>query len=128
MAGLRGTALDRDWLDCLDGVDDRGARQAILPCCLLPDPAGGWRGRAGGMAASVSDPHGDRRWRYHGRRRTGTAFLPVLPIERFVAYQDALGLQPSTGEKRALGSLPQYYADMFGWHALAKKVAQAYAA
>ncbi|WP_158258650.1 ArnT family glycosyltransferase [Rhodopila globiformis] len=55
-------------------------------------------------------------------------FLPVLPVERFIAYQHALGLEPSTGENRALGTLPQYYADMFGWHALAAKVAQAYAA
>jgi 4-amino-4-deoxy-L-arabinose transferase-like glycosyltransferase len=55
-------------------------------------------------------------------------FLPVLPVERFIAYQDALGLQPSTGENRALGKLPQYYADMFGWRMLAMKVAQAYAA
>lgn len=54
--------------------------------------------------------------------------LPVLPIQGFIAYQRLLGLHPSTGERVALGDLPQYYADMFGWRELAEAVGTAYAA
>lgn len=41
--------------------------------------------------------------------------LPCLPVERFVAYAHALGQAPSTEEKKEVGPLPQFYADMFGW-------------
>jgi len=54
--------------------------------------------------------------------------LPVLPVESFVAYQRAIGLEPETGEKQALGALPQYYADMFGWREMAEAVGEAYRA
>ena len=54
--------------------------------------------------------------------------LPVLPVEQFVSYQRAIGLEPQTGEKQALGALPQYYADMFGWREMAAAVGQAYQA
>ena len=54
--------------------------------------------------------------------------LPVLPVESFIAYQRAIGLEPQTGEKQALGALPQYYADMFGWREMAAAVGQAYQA
>ncbi len=54
--------------------------------------------------------------------------LPVLPVEDFIAYQRAIGLEPQTGEKQTLGALPQYYADMFGWRELAAAVGQAYQA
>lgn len=53
--------------------------------------------------------------------------LPILPIETFVRYQQALGLAPSAGEHQTLGVLPQYYADMFGWREMAEKVAAVYA-
>ena len=59
---------------------------------------------------------------------TAPLFLPVLPIESFIAYQHALGLTPSTGERLKLGVLPQYYADMFGWPQLAEAVGKAYQA
>jgi len=52
--------------------------------------------------------------------------LPVLPIERFAAYQDFLGVAPQSSENRALGRLPQYYADMFGWRELADRVRAVY--
>ena len=55
-------------------------------------------------------------------------FLPVLPIETFIAYQRTLGFRPSTGEKLTLGELPQYYADMFGWPEIAAAVGKAYSA
>ena len=52
--------------------------------------------------------------------------LPLLPVDVFVRYQNTLGLTPSSGEHQALGVLPQYYADMFGWHEMAEKVAAVY--
>lgn len=54
--------------------------------------------------------------------------LPILPIETFVRYQQAIGLAPSAGEHHTLGVLPQYYADMFGWREMAEKVAAVYEA
>jgi 4-amino-4-deoxy-L-arabinose transferase-like glycosyltransferase len=54
--------------------------------------------------------------------------LPILPVERFVAYERALGIAPQIQEKRALGVLPQHFADMFGWPDLAALVGRAYAA
>ena len=54
--------------------------------------------------------------------------LPILPIDTFVRYQQAVGLAPSAGEHQKLGVLPQYYADMFGWREMAEKVAAVYAA
>ncbi|MDE2182875.1 MAG: glycosyltransferase family 39 protein [Alphaproteobacteria bacterium] len=52
--------------------------------------------------------------------------LPVLPIDMFLRYQAVLGFQPSAGENLKQGVLPQYYADMFGWHDLAAKIAAVY--
>jgi hypothetical protein len=48
---------------------------------------------------------------------------PVLPVEAFVRYAAALGQKPGTEERQALGRLPQFYADMHGWRALAETVA-----
>ena len=59
---------------------------------------------------------------------TAPLFLPVLPIDTFIAYQRAIGLKPSTGERLRLGELPQYYADMFGWPEMAATVGKAYQA
>ena len=55
-------------------------------------------------------------------------FLPILPIDAFIAYQRALGVRPSTGERLKLGELPQYYADQFGWPEIAKALGEAYQA
>ncbi|HEY3848211.1 MAG TPA: hypothetical protein VGL95_13985, partial [Acetobacteraceae bacterium] len=52
--------------------------------------------------------------------------LPVLPVERFVSYQDWLGAVPRAQEHERLGRLSQYYADMFGWPELAALVGRAY--
>ncbi|MEI9984334.1 MAG: glycosyltransferase family 39 protein [Aliidongia sp.] len=54
--------------------------------------------------------------------------LPILPVDDFIAYEQAIGLKPQTGEKQALGALPQYYADMFGWREMAATVGRAYQA
>lgn len=51
--------------------------------------------------------------------------LPLLPVESFIRYQAALGVTPSTEERKRVGPLPQGYADMFGWPELAAEVAKA---
>jgi hypothetical protein len=51
--------------------------------------------------------------------------VPVLPVERFIAYQNALGAKPTSSEKKEIGPLPQLYADMFGWTELVDAVADA---
>jgi 4-amino-4-deoxy-L-arabinose transferase-like glycosyltransferase len=53
--------------------------------------------------------------------------LPILPIERFVAYQDLLQRTPRPLERGEMGRLPEFYADMFGWNELAVQVAAIYA-
>jgi len=52
--------------------------------------------------------------------------IAVLPVERYIAYAGALGMAPSTPEKKELGRLPQHYADCFGWEKMVKAVAAAY--
>ncbi|MGD2115676.1 MAG: glycosyltransferase family 39 protein [Acidobacteriota bacterium] len=51
---------------------------------------------------------------------------PILPVETYVEYADALGFAPSTPEGHELAELPQFYADMFGWRAKAEAVAAVY--
>jgi len=50
--------------------------------------------------------------------------LPVLPVERYLAYARAAGMQPGTSERKAVGPLPQHYADMHGWQELTDIVAR----
>ena len=52
--------------------------------------------------------------------------MPMLPVERFLAYQRAVHLAPPRTETQPLGELPQQYADMFGWPELAATVAAVY--
>ena len=52
--------------------------------------------------------------------------LPVLPVERFIAYEKALGMTPKSEEQSSVGVLPQYYADQFGWEEFAAAVAKIY--
>lgn len=54
--------------------------------------------------------------------------VPVLPEQTFIAYAAALGLGPSAtaAEHQKLGPLPQHFADMHGWQAMAEKVAAVY--
>lgn len=51
--------------------------------------------------------------------------LPVLPVETFVEYSRALGVAPSTEERKELAQLPQFYADMFGWREKAEMARRA---
>ena len=52
--------------------------------------------------------------------------MPILPVERFAAYQAWLGVVPKSAEASPVGPLPGYYADMFGWPELAALVSRAY--
>jgi dolichyl-phosphate-mannose-protein mannosyltransferase len=52
--------------------------------------------------------------------------IPLLKVDDFVRYQRALGQTPQQQERNALGDLPQYYADMFGWEEMVEKVAGIY--
>lgn len=51
--------------------------------------------------------------------------VPVLPVETFVRYERALGLEPRSDEGKSLGELPQHYADMHGWEEMVGEVARA---
>jgi 4-amino-4-deoxy-L-arabinose transferase-like glycosyltransferase len=53
--------------------------------------------------------------------------LPVLPIERFIAYAAPLGGDADVQVERLdTGNLPQHFADRFGWPQLAQTVEQIY--
>ena len=54
--------------------------------------------------------------------------LPVLSEEHFVRYAAALGVKPSTSEKKELAELPQHYADQHGWPELVAAVGAVWAA
>ncbi len=54
------------------------------------------------------------------------AGIPVLPVETYIRYAQALGIQPSTAEGKELTELPQFYADMFGWPEKAEAVARVF--
>jgi len=49
--------------------------------------------------------------------------LPILPVEKYIAYTKALNIAPSSSENKDLAELPQFYADMFGWKEKARDVA-----
>ncbi len=51
---------------------------------------------------------------------------PMLPVESFIHYSQALGVDPGTEEGHELAELPQFYADMFGWKEKAAAVAEVY--
>jgi hypothetical protein len=53
--------------------------------------------------------------------------LPLLPIESYIGYARALGEAPETEERKELGALPQFYADMHGWERIVDAVAVAHA-
>ena len=52
--------------------------------------------------------------------------LTILPVEQFISYTEKIGMRPPTAEGHRLESLPQFYADMFGWEEKAEAVARAY--
>lgn len=52
--------------------------------------------------------------------------MPMMPVEKFIAYEEALHIAPPKTETMELSRLPQQYADMFGWPEMAKEVARVY--
>ena len=52
--------------------------------------------------------------------------LPLLPVDRQVAYLGALSLRPHAQEYAREGDLPQVFADMFGWEEMVQRVARVY--
>lgn len=52
--------------------------------------------------------------------------LPILPPEKFVAYEHALHLAPPKSETAQSGPLPQYFGDQFGWEGLVAEIARDY--
>jgi hypothetical protein len=61
---------------------------------------------------------------------TGAAFLPlalpVLRVEKYIAYQDAIGVTPPKTEVGHRGPLPQHFGDMFGWEEMTARTAAVY--
>ena len=54
------------------------------------------------------------------------AALPILPVDTYIRYAEALHVAPSTAEGKKLDKLPQFYADMFGWQEKAEAVAKVF--
>jgi dolichyl-phosphate-mannose-protein mannosyltransferase len=54
--------------------------------------------------------------------------MPVLPVEAFLRYQAALGVQRPQEERSRMGALPQHFADRFGWEEMVAGIAKAYQA
>jgi hypothetical protein len=52
--------------------------------------------------------------------------MPLLQVDSFIRYQDAIGLRPSSGERHAEGKLPSFFASMFGWQKLVAMVDTVY--
>jgi hypothetical protein len=52
--------------------------------------------------------------------------LPLLPPDRYVAYEAALGVTPPRTEVAHRGPLPQVFCDQFGWPELVAQVAGIY--
>ena len=52
--------------------------------------------------------------------------IPVLPPQKFVAYERAIGFSPNDSENHAATTLPQFYADRFGWREMVEKTAAIY--
>lgn len=52
--------------------------------------------------------------------------MPMMPEEKFIAYEKALGAAPAKTENTDITDLSQQYADMHGWPELAATVAKIY--
>ncbi|HYS05632.1 MAG TPA: glycosyltransferase family 39 protein [Candidatus Dormibacteraeota bacterium] len=57
---------------------------------------------------------------------TAPLALPLLPVDTYIRYSRALGERPSTEERKELGELGQFYADMQGWDAIVGTIADVY--
>ena len=71
-----------------------------------------------------------RRWRASGCRlrccssasRAAPLAVPLLPVDTYVRYARAAGIQAAPSERHQIGRLPQFFADMFGWRELVEAV------
>jgi hypothetical protein len=52
--------------------------------------------------------------------------LPVLPVERLIAYQERIGFKPPKSEVAHDSPLQQVYGDQFGWEEMVAKTAAVY--
>jgi hypothetical protein len=52
--------------------------------------------------------------------------IPVLPVETYIRYAEALHFQPPKIETHRLGPLPQILADQFGWQEMTATVVAVY--
>ena len=52
--------------------------------------------------------------------------LPLLSVDRYVSYSRALGIAPSTEERKELGRLGQFFADRQGWDRFVDQIAAAF--
>lgn len=52
--------------------------------------------------------------------------LPYLPVDSYIRYVDALGIDPHSEERDQPNKLGQHYSDMFGWNEMAETIARVY--
>jgi hypothetical protein len=52
--------------------------------------------------------------------------LPILPPDQLVRYQNAIGIRPPRDYVGEAGRLQEFFADMFGWEDMVRKVAGVY--
>jgi hypothetical protein len=88
---------------------------------------------AAGSVAIARATEARRRWRpllatamVLAGAATAPFTLPVLPLPTYLRYAAIVGLKPGSGERHAVGMLPQHYADMFGWEEIVSAVARVY--
>jgi hypothetical protein len=88
---------------------------------------------AAGAVAFERFTEQSRRFRYAGAAVlvTGAAAivpmgLPLLPVDTYIAYTRALGIEATNQENQELGVLPQHFADMYGWEELAQTISRIY--
>jgi len=52
--------------------------------------------------------------------------MPILPVKTYLQYAKFMGNAPNSAEKKELGALGQYFADMHGWENMAQTVSNVY--
>jgi hypothetical protein len=87
-------------------------------------------------AVAIDEFFGRRRWRWGTPAAAGLVVVggiallpltvPLLPVESFIAYSHAIGIQEPQMERNERGRLPQQYADMHGWDELVETVVRVY--
>jgi len=52
--------------------------------------------------------------------------VPILPVDKIVPYEEALGIKTTRTEVAHSGPLPQHFGDEFGWEEMVQTVASVY--